>query len=99
MAESGRAAEIALYTGNDDHIVLDLIASYRGLRMVGGLLGQWAVWTRRAVEMLEAIHRDPGAPDTPAPTTRKRRDSIARSARRGRWKLPRCGARKLARPG
>jgi dihydrodipicolinate synthase/N-acetylneuraminate lyase len=62
MAESGRAAEIALYTGNDDHIVLDLIASYRGLRMVGGLLGQWAVWTRRAVEMLEAIHRDPGAP-------------------------------------
>jgi dihydrodipicolinate synthase/N-acetylneuraminate lyase len=62
VADSGRAAEIALYTGNDDHIVLDLIASYRGLRMVGGLLGQWAVWTRRAVEMLEGIHRDPHAP-------------------------------------
>ena len=62
VAESGRAAEIALYTGNDDHIVLDLITSFRGLRMVGGLLGQWAVWTRRAVDMLEAIHRDPNAP-------------------------------------
>ncbi|HTS30467.1 MAG TPA: dihydrodipicolinate synthase family protein [Bryobacteraceae bacterium] len=62
VAESGRSAEIALYTGNDDHIVLDLIGSYRGLRMAGGLLGQWAVWTRRAVEMLEAIHGDPTAP-------------------------------------
>jgi dihydrodipicolinate synthase/N-acetylneuraminate lyase len=62
VADSGRATEIALYTGNDDHIVLDLIARYRGLRMVGGLLGQWAIWTRRAVEMLEEIHRNPGAP-------------------------------------
>jgi dihydrodipicolinate synthase/N-acetylneuraminate lyase len=63
VAESGRAAGIALYTGNDDHIVLDLITSFRGLRMVGGLLGQWAVWTRRAVAMLEAIHRKPDAPE------------------------------------
>jgi dihydrodipicolinate synthase/N-acetylneuraminate lyase len=62
VADSGRASEIALYTGNDDHIVLDLIATYRGLRMVGGLLGQWAVWTRSAVEMLDSIHRGPGAP-------------------------------------
>ena len=61
--ESGRAGEIALYTGNDDHIVLDLIASYRGLRFVGGLLGQWALWTRQAVEMLDGIHRDPGSPE------------------------------------
>jgi dihydrodipicolinate synthase/N-acetylneuraminate lyase len=61
VAESGRASEVALYTGNDDHIVLDLITEFRGLRFVGGLLGQWAVWTRRAVEMLECIHRDPGA--------------------------------------
>ena len=59
MLDSGRAAEIALYTGNDDHIVLDLMTTYRGLRFVGGLLGQWAVWTRRAVEMLDGIHRDP----------------------------------------
>jgi dihydrodipicolinate synthase/N-acetylneuraminate lyase len=61
VAESGRADRVALYTGNDDHIVLDLTTSFRGLRIVGGLLGQWAVWTRRAVEMLEGIHRDPGA--------------------------------------
>jgi dihydrodipicolinate synthase/N-acetylneuraminate lyase len=62
VADSGRASEIALYTGNDDHIVLDLITTFRGLRIVGGLLGQWAVWTRSAVQMLHAIHRDPGAP-------------------------------------
>ncbi len=61
VADSGRASEIALYTGNDDHIVLDLTATFRGLRMVGGLLGQWAVWTEGAVRMLEGIHRDPGA--------------------------------------
>src|SRR5579883_1481917 len=61
VLDSGRAGEIALYTGNDDNIVFDLIATFRGLRIVGGLLGQWAVWTRNAVEMLERIHRDPGA--------------------------------------
>lgn len=63
LLESGRVAEIALYTGNDDHILLDLITEYRGLRFVGGLLGQWAVWTRRAVEILDAIHRDPSLPE------------------------------------
>ncbi len=63
LLDSGRASDVALYTGNDDHIVLDLITTYRGLRFVGGLLGQWAVWTGRAVEMLEDIHRDPGAPE------------------------------------
>jgi dihydrodipicolinate synthase/N-acetylneuraminate lyase len=62
VIDSGRGADIALYTGNDDHIVLDLITMYRGLRFVGGLLGQWAVWTRRAVEMLDGIHRDPSLP-------------------------------------
>ncbi len=61
VAWSGRADEIALYTGNDDHFVLDLLTEYavgigegeRRLRIVGGLLGQWACWTRRAVELLE----------------------------------------------
>jgi dihydrodipicolinate synthase/N-acetylneuraminate lyase len=62
VADSGRGPEIALYTGNDDHIILDLITEFRGLRFVGGLLGQWAVWARRAVEMLEAIHQNPGDP-------------------------------------
>jgi hypothetical protein len=58
VARSGRP--IALYTGNDDNIVMDLLTPYaflinreaRELRMVGGLLGHWAVWTRRAAELL-----------------------------------------------
>jgi dihydrodipicolinate synthase/N-acetylneuraminate lyase len=61
LAESGRAGEVALYTGNDDAIVADLLtdldlgAASGPLRFVGGLLGQWAVWTRRAVELLAAV--------------------------------------------
>lgn len=54
VAESSRADKIALYTGNDDNIVGDLTTPYRfgkkDLRMTGGLLGHWAVWTRRAIE-------------------------------------------------
>ena len=65
VAESGRAAEVALYTGNDDHILLDLLTEYivetaQGpirLGMVGGLLGHWACWTRRAVEHLAVCKR------------------------------------------
>ena len=60
LAASGRAGEVALYTGNDDAIVLDLLADFPGevpVRFVGGLLGQWGVWTRRAVELLEAVKR------------------------------------------
>ena len=61
VARSGRAGEIALYTGNDDNIVLDLLTPHvfsRGgktveLRFVGGLLGHWAAWTKQAVELLE----------------------------------------------
>jgi dihydrodipicolinate synthase/N-acetylneuraminate lyase len=89
VAEAGRAREIALYTGNDDLIVTDLITEYSALvvpalagrvkaatrtaagardvspakagttnagdvrlRMVGGILGHWACWTRSAVELL-----------------------------------------------
>lgn len=63
LAESGRQHEIALYTGNDDNIVADLLAEFRigsgpgtrSLHFAGGLLGQWAVWTSRAVETLDAI--------------------------------------------
>lgn len=50
---SGRP--IALYTGNDDNIVADLITPFWGHRIVGGLLGQWAVWTKRAAEMLPTV--------------------------------------------
>ena len=64
VAESGRA-DIALYTGNDDNIVLDLLTPFRfqregavhERRIVGGLLGQWAVGTREAVRLLDACHR------------------------------------------
>jgi dihydrodipicolinate synthase/N-acetylneuraminate lyase len=58
-ADSGRADGIALYTGNDDNIIPDLLTDFRTgestLRFVGGLLGQWAVWTTCAVELLERI--------------------------------------------
>ncbi|HEX5483564.1 MAG TPA: dihydrodipicolinate synthase family protein [Terriglobia bacterium] len=64
LAESGRESEIALYTGNDDNIVADLLTEFRvqasgravGVRFAGGLLGHWAVWTKRAVELLQQIH-------------------------------------------
>jgi dihydrodipicolinate synthase/N-acetylneuraminate lyase len=65
VAESGRG-DIALYTGNDDNIVLDLLTAFRfrdvngkaiERRIVGGLLGHWAVWTRRAVEILQECHQ------------------------------------------
>jgi dihydrodipicolinate synthase/N-acetylneuraminate lyase len=76
IAESGRD-DIALYTGNDDNIVLDLITSYEfevgsrtvRRRMVGGLLGHWAVWTRAAVGLLEECQhyatRDRGSGGVP----------------------------------
>jgi len=64
IAETGRAGDIALYTGNDDNIVNDLLTTYRfrvggrpvRLRIVGGLLGHWAVWTKKAVDLLAEIH-------------------------------------------
>ena len=60
VVESGRAAEIALYTGNDDNIIPDLLSEFRFAAgcttFRGGLLGQWSVWTRRAVELVEAVH-------------------------------------------
>jgi dihydrodipicolinate synthase/N-acetylneuraminate lyase len=59
LAASGRGGEISLYTGNDDNIINDLLTEYEfngvRLRFAGGLLGQWAVWTRKAVEILEDI--------------------------------------------
>jgi dihydrodipicolinate synthase/N-acetylneuraminate lyase len=64
---AARAEErIALYTGNDDHIVLDLAVPFdvrRGeetvrVRIRGGLLGHWSVWTRSAVQLLERIRNE-----------------------------------------
>jgi dihydrodipicolinate synthase/N-acetylneuraminate lyase len=66
VAESGRAGDVALYTGNDDNIVADLLTPFRfgnrTVRMAGGLLGHWAVWTRRAVELVERVHQEPDWP-------------------------------------
>jgi len=61
VAASGRANEIALYTGNDDTIISDLLTTYRipvqdqiiELDIKGGLLGHWACWTAAAVKHLE----------------------------------------------
>jgi dihydrodipicolinate synthase/N-acetylneuraminate lyase len=70
-----RAEErISLYTGNDDHIVLDLLLPFTvdaggrsvTVRIVGGLLGHWSVWVRTAVQLLERIHAVRDAPAIPA---------------------------------
>ena len=52
VVEAGRD-DIALYTGNDDAIVADLVTTYFGRRIVGGLLGHWACWTKSAVSLLQ----------------------------------------------
>jgi len=73
VCESGRN-DIALYTGNDDNIVMDLITPYRfkvggkwvERRIVGGLLGHWSVWTSKATQLLRrcqsAARRKGGVP-------------------------------------
>lgn len=63
VVEAEAEHRISLYTGNDDHIVADLLTPFRldrrgeavNVRIVGGLLGHWSVWTRAAVEMLDKI--------------------------------------------
>ena len=73
VAASSRADDVALYTGNDDNIVVDLLTPFRVAvdgrvvekRIVGGLLGQWAVWTRVAVELLEEVKRYRGQASVP----------------------------------
>jgi dihydrodipicolinate synthase/N-acetylneuraminate lyase len=61
VIDSGRAHEIALYTGNDDNIIADLLTRYEIRDTItgfcGGLLGQWAVWTRNAVDLLAEVQR------------------------------------------
>jgi dihydrodipicolinate synthase/N-acetylneuraminate lyase len=61
FAESGRTEQIALYTGNDDNILLDLLTTYefgnQRVRFSGGLLGHWAVWTKKAVAHLGAARQ------------------------------------------
>ena len=74
VAEADAAERITLYTGNDDHIILDLITPFtvvahgraRTLRIKGGLLGHWSVWVKRAVELLQRIHAAVVANEIPA---------------------------------
>jgi dihydrodipicolinate synthase/N-acetylneuraminate lyase len=64
ICDAGKEDEIILYTGNDDNIVMDLLSEYqfktlkgiKKVRIKGGLLGHWAVWTKKAVELLKEIH-------------------------------------------
>lgn len=65
VVAAGAEERVVLYTGNDDHIVLDLLAPFairRGgedvkIHIKGGLLGHWSVWVRTAVALLERIRR------------------------------------------
>jgi dihydrodipicolinate synthase/N-acetylneuraminate lyase len=66
VVDAGRD-DIALYTGNDDSIVTDLLTTYRfgdrERRIVGGLLGHWSVWTKRAVEIQQLCCRKDASPE------------------------------------
>jgi dihydrodipicolinate synthase/N-acetylneuraminate lyase len=57
VLDAGRENEIALYTGNDDNILIDLLTEFnfggKSAQIVGGLLGHWAVWTKTALAHLE----------------------------------------------
>jgi hypothetical protein len=74
VVEAGAEDRVTLYTGNDDHIVLDLVTPFvvmRGgkpvtARIKGGLLGHWSVWVKRAVELLERAQREAAAPSVSA---------------------------------
>lgn len=74
VAYSARREEIALYTGNDDNIVADLLTPYRfpvdgkevELRFVGGLLGHWSVWTHSVVKLYEELREYRDGRDIPA---------------------------------
>jgi len=89
VAHSSRADAIALYTGNDDAILVDLLTPFvvatpagsKELSIVGGLLGQWAVWTRAAVMLLDEVKRvRAGAPLTRELLTRAARLTDANAA-------------------
>ena len=70
VVEAGAADRITLYTGNDDHIVLDLVTPFivtvagkqTTVRIKGGLLGHWSVWVKSAVELLARIHASVDGP-------------------------------------
>jgi hypothetical protein len=73
VVEAGAAERVTLYTGNDDHILLDLLTPFTivsdgrhiTMRIKGGLLGHWSVWVKRAVELLERAHAAAEAKSVP----------------------------------
>jgi hypothetical protein len=74
VVEAGAAERITLYTGNDDHIVLDLLTPFIArangrettVRIKGGLLGHWSVWVKNAVELLDRVHAAVAVDSAPA---------------------------------
>ena len=74
VVEAGAADRVTLYTGNDDHIVPDLVTPYAiphngevvRVRIRGGLLGHWSVWVRKAVELLDQSHAAAASHTVPA---------------------------------
>jgi len=73
VVAAGAAERVTLYTGNDDHIVLDLVTPFTvaanggatTVRIKGGLLGHWSVWVKTAVELLDRIHAAVAGADVP----------------------------------
>jgi Dihydrodipicolinate synthetase family len=74
VVEAGAADRVTLYTGNDDHIVLDLVTPFTviangrqmSVRIKGGLLGHWSVWVKSAVDLLARVHAAVAAGSVPA---------------------------------
>jgi len=74
VVEAGATERVTLYTGNDDHIILDLLTPFtvtangtpHTVRIKGGLLGHWSIWVKRAVELLDRIHAAVAADAVPA---------------------------------
>lgn len=74
VVAAGAEDRITLYTGNDDHIVADLITPFHiraggreaTVRFRGGLLGHWSVWVKSAVELLARIHAVPSGAAIPS---------------------------------
>ena len=92
VAQAGAADRVTLYTGNDDHIVLDLLTPFHveaggrlhTLRIKGGLLGHWSVWIKKAVELLDRIHTAVAADDISADAAGARCPGHRRQRRRVR---------------
>jgi dihydrodipicolinate synthase/N-acetylneuraminate lyase len=74
VVEAGAADRVTLYTGNDDHIILDLVTPFtvavdgmpHTVRIKSGLLGHWSIWVKRAVELLDRVHAAVAAGAVPA---------------------------------